>query len=93
MNLENTVKYHFAKSTLISDSPRATGSDSLTGTDVMAAMGMTVPGCRRILAAMVTTTTENQTQNARAATAMVLASLTSRTPGNSLKSHGSHTPA
>ena len=41
MNLENTVKYHFAKSTLISDSPRATGSDSLTGTDVMAAMGMT----------------------------------------------------
>lgn len=41
MNLENTVKYHFAKSTLISDSPRATASDSLTGTDVMAAMGMT----------------------------------------------------
>ena len=27
MNLENTVKYHFAKSTLISDSPRATASD------------------------------------------------------------------
>ncbi len=41
MNLENTVKYHFAKSTMISDSPRATGSDSLTGTDIMAAMGMT----------------------------------------------------
>ena len=41
MNLENTVKYHFAKSTLISDSPRATGSDTLTGTDIMAAMGMT----------------------------------------------------
>lgn len=41
MNLENTVKFHFAKSTLISDSPRATASDSLTGTDVMAAMGMT----------------------------------------------------
>ncbi|MND71390.1 antitermination protein [Lelliottia amnigena] len=41
MNLENTVKYHFAKSTLISDSPRATTSDSLTGTDIMAAMGMT----------------------------------------------------
>jgi hypothetical protein len=41
MNLENTVKYHFAKSTLISDSPRATASDSLTGTDIMAAMGMT----------------------------------------------------
>ena len=41
MNLENTAKYHFAKSTLISDSPRATASDSLTGTDIMAAMGMT----------------------------------------------------
>lgn len=41
MNLENTVKYHFAKSTLISDSPRATASDALTGTDIMAAMGMT----------------------------------------------------
>ncbi|EMV7407857.1 antitermination protein [Enterobacter soli] len=41
MNLENTVKYHYAKSTLISDSPRATASDSLTGTDIMAAMGMT----------------------------------------------------
>ncbi|HCA7804444.1 antitermination protein [Enterobacter hormaechei] len=41
MNLENTVKYHFAKSTMISDSPRATASDALTGTDVMAAMGMT----------------------------------------------------
>ncbi len=41
MNLENTVKYHFAKSTMISDSPRATASGSLTGTDIMAAMGMT----------------------------------------------------
>lgn len=41
MNLENTLKYHFAKSTIISDSPRATASDSLTGTDIMAAMGMT----------------------------------------------------
>ncbi|ATG01275.1 antitermination protein [Lelliottia amnigena] len=41
MNLENTVKYHFAKSTLIGDSPCATASDSLTGTDIMAAMGMT----------------------------------------------------
>lgn len=40
MNLENIVKYHFAKSTLISDSPRATASDSLTGTDIMAALGM-----------------------------------------------------
>lgn len=41
MNLENTVKFHFAKSTMIGDSPRATASDSLTGTDIMAAMGMT----------------------------------------------------
>ncbi|HIE4322278.1 TPA: antitermination protein [Serratia marcescens] len=40
MNLDSVVKYHFAKSTLISDSPRATASDTLTGTDVMAAMGM-----------------------------------------------------
>lgn len=41
MNLESTVKYHFPKSTQISNSPRATASDSLTGTDIMAAMGMT----------------------------------------------------
>lgn len=41
MNLENTVKYHFAKTTMISDAPRATASDSLTGTDIMAAIGMT----------------------------------------------------
>lgn len=41
MNLENTLKYHFAKSTMISDSPRATASDSLTGTDIMTAIGMT----------------------------------------------------
>lgn len=41
MNLESTIRYHFAKSTQISDSPRATASDSLTGTDIMAAMGMT----------------------------------------------------
>lgn len=41
MNLENTVKYHFAKSTMFSDAPRATASDSLTGTDIMAAIGMT----------------------------------------------------
>ncbi|WP_109555369.1 antitermination protein [Escherichia coli] len=41
MNLENTVKYHFAKSTSISDSPCATASDLLTCTDIMAAMGMT----------------------------------------------------
>src|SRR6478736_6201795 len=41
MNLENAVKFHFAKSTQINDTPRATSSDTLTGTDVMAAMGMT----------------------------------------------------
>lgn len=41
MNLENTLKFHFAKSTMISNSPRATASDSLTGTDIMAAIGMT----------------------------------------------------
>ncbi|PNF11095.1 antitermination protein [Enterobacter cancerogenus] len=41
MNLESTLKYHFAVSTMISDSPRATASDSLSGTDIMAAMGMT----------------------------------------------------
>ncbi|EOV9625920.1 antitermination protein [Cronobacter sakazakii] len=40
MNLENSIKYHFPKSTLISDSPRATASDALTGTDIMAAQGM-----------------------------------------------------
>lgn len=40
MNLENCIKFHSAKTTQISDSPRATASDSLTGTDVMAAMGM-----------------------------------------------------
>ncbi|WON77564.1 antitermination protein [Serratia sp. UGAL515B_01] len=40
MNLDSVVKYHFAKSTQINDSPRGTSSDTLTGTDVMAAMGM-----------------------------------------------------
>ncbi len=39
MNLESAVKYHFAKSTSISDSPRATSPDTLTGTDVMGAFG------------------------------------------------------
>ncbi|MEQ5307964.1 antitermination protein [Providencia huaxiensis] len=39
MNLESAVKYHFAKSTSISDSPRATSTDLLTGTDVMTAIG------------------------------------------------------
>ncbi|WP_142501287.1 antitermination protein [Klebsiella sp. 2680] len=40
MRLEATVKFHSAKSPQLSDSPRATATDSLTGTDVMAAFGM-----------------------------------------------------
>jgi DnaJ-class molecular chaperone with C-terminal Zn finger domain len=40
MNLESTVKFHSPKSPQLSDSPRATASDALTGTDVMAAFGM-----------------------------------------------------
>ncbi|EDA9102071.1 antitermination protein [Salmonella enterica subsp. enterica serovar Augustenborg] len=40
MNLENTVKFHSPKSPQLSDSPRATASDSLTNTDVMAAFCM-----------------------------------------------------
>ncbi|CAI1925096.1 Antitermination protein [Serratia entomophila] len=40
MTLEQALKYFFAKTSTISDSPRATASDRLTGTDVMAAMGM-----------------------------------------------------
>jgi len=40
MSPEATVKYNFSKSTQISDSPRATASDALTGIDQMAAMGM-----------------------------------------------------
>lgn len=40
MSLEAITKYFFAKSTMISDSPRATASESLTGTDWMAALGL-----------------------------------------------------
>lgn len=40
MNLESAVKFHSPKSPQLSDSPRATASESLTGTDVMAAFGM-----------------------------------------------------
>ncbi|HDL7013708.1 TPA: antitermination protein [Yersinia enterocolitica] len=40
MRLESITKHFFAKSTMISDSPRATASDSLTGTDIMAALGL-----------------------------------------------------
>ncbi|WP_242463452.1 hypothetical protein [Cronobacter sakazakii] len=39
MNWENALKYHFAKSTMISDSP-SYGFRPLTGTDIMAAQGM-----------------------------------------------------
>ncbi|MEB5922741.1 antitermination protein Q [Franconibacter daqui] len=40
MNLESIAKYFAPKSPMLSDSPRATASDSLTGTDVMAALGL-----------------------------------------------------
>lgn len=40
MRLESVAKYHSPKSPMMSDSPRATASDNLNGTDVMAAMGM-----------------------------------------------------
>lgn len=40
MNLESTVKYHFAKTANYTGMPPATRSDALTGTDNMAAMGM-----------------------------------------------------
>lgn len=40
MNLESTVKFHSPKSPQLSDSPRATAADALSGTDVMAAFGM-----------------------------------------------------
>ena len=40
MNLENAVKFHSPKSPQFTDSPRATASEALTGTDVMGAFGM-----------------------------------------------------
>lgn len=40
MRLESMVKFHGPKSPMMSDSPRATGGDALTGTDGIAAMGM-----------------------------------------------------
>ena len=40
MSLEAIPKYFFPKSTMISDSPRATASDAMTGTDWMAALGL-----------------------------------------------------
>ncbi|WP_413730821.1 antitermination protein [Sodalis sp. RH22] len=39
MRLEAAVKHFSPKTTTISDSPRATASDALTGTDIMAALG------------------------------------------------------
>ena len=40
MNLENAVKFHSPTSTQLTDSPRATASEALTGTDVIGALGM-----------------------------------------------------
>lgn len=40
MRVESALKHFSPKSQMITDSPRATGSDSLNGTDVMAAIGM-----------------------------------------------------
>ena len=40
MNLENTIKFHSPKSPQFTDSPRATASEALAGTDVMGAFGM-----------------------------------------------------
>jgi len=40
MNLENSVKFHAAKTQRFTDEPPATRTDALTGTDVLAAMGM-----------------------------------------------------
>lgn len=41
MNLENSLKFHSAKTQRFTDEPPATKSESLTNSDVMAAMGMT----------------------------------------------------
>lgn len=41
MGLEATVKYHFPKTASFAGMPPATASDALSGTDYMAAMGMT----------------------------------------------------
>ena len=40
MNLENALKFHFAKTSQLNDTSRSTSSETLTGTDVMAGMGM-----------------------------------------------------
>lgn len=40
MRMESTLRFFFAKTSTISDSPRATASDDLTATDIMAAFGL-----------------------------------------------------
>lgn len=45
MNLESIAKYFAPKSPMFIDSPRATASDSLTGTDVMGALGLVSAKC------------------------------------------------
>lgn len=40
MRMESTLRYFFAKTSTISDSPRTTASDDLTCTDIMAAFGL-----------------------------------------------------
>ncbi|HGO5395298.1 TPA: antitermination protein [Raoultella planticola] len=45
MNLESIAKYFAPKSPMLSDSPRATASDALTGTDIMAALGLVNAKC------------------------------------------------
>ncbi|WP_191923786.1 antitermination protein [Pantoea agglomerans] len=41
MSLESTIRYHFPKTASFAGMPPATASDALSGTDYMAAMGMT----------------------------------------------------
>ena len=45
MNLESIAKYFAPKSPMFSDSSRATATDNLTGTDVMAALGLVNAKC------------------------------------------------
>ncbi|PPC63892.1 antitermination protein [Pantoea sp. ICBG 1758] len=40
MNLEKTVRFHFPKSSRVSDEPRGTSADTLQMSEVMAAIGM-----------------------------------------------------
>jgi len=41
MKLENTIRFHFPKSSRIDDETRSTSPDNLTGPDAIAALGMT----------------------------------------------------